>query len=487
MQGLVTNGVLGFTNLELFLSSRVGECVKTALAGVQQLESRVNKANDDVTRAGLFKSAAQSMLLLDRPEDAAEYFAECIKQVPRKCRDDFNATSCLFTGIQSLHRNHLRLAATCLQRALETKGTSIEIQIESSAVLATLFFRLGMRRPANMSIDHALRLLDGDDRAAPRAVLEVLRVEFLALNLIRQHPRLEDLAFWPRQEEAAGAHVGVDEVLRSIKECKAKAALSELLLARLDFLETLVKLAYCDAASMNTAMAHVEQMTSIGLVGYSHSARIELALAAIAAGKEGWVRQAMQAVVALRPVPACLHDNLEFDYCLAKLGEMQHRGDVYIKHYRLYTQAAIVQIRRSCAYIKIPHVLRPATQQIPKDDVATRLPGKYRRAYRFMLENLENAKLSVKMVADEIGVTERSLQLTFRTYLEQSPSEVIRRCRMQNIRSDLEAGATHGGSTLIDVASRWGVNSRSSLTHSYQREFAESPRQTLDECVEEFQ
>jgi AraC-like DNA-binding protein len=482
MQGLVTSGVMGFSNLESFLFGKIETGLKTALASIQKkIEMQTNHRSGVEGKEEMFKSAAQLLLLLDRPEEADDYFAACIKQLSRKSKDDYNATSCLFTGIQNLHHNHLRLAASCLQRALESKGTSLQTRIESCAALATLFFKLGMRRPANMSVDYALSLAEQDGHEMPRAVLAVLKVEFLVLNFLRQHHKLSDLVFWPRREEIAGELVPIENVLRDIEMCKKKIGQYELLQERLDFLTLLAKLAYRQASCINMALEHIEKVNHAGLASYAQSARIELALAATAAGNVAWVQAILQPLTASRTRLASLNDNLEFEYCQAKLAEMQHREDGYISHYRQYTQAAIVQIRRACAYITVPHLIRTPTTQIPKDNIATRLPGKYRRAYRFLLENLDNPRLSVKMVADEIGVTERSLQLTFRAHLAQSPSEVIRRCRMENIRSDLEAGATHAGSTLLDVASRWGIGSRSSLGHSYQQEFNETPRQTIED------
>ncbi|NIF99764.1 hypothetical protein F3J18_31625, partial [Burkholderia sp. Ax-1720] len=42
------------------------------------------------------------------------------------------------------------------------------------------------------------------------------------------------------------------------------------------------------------------------------------------------------------------------------------------------------------------------------DDVSARLPAKYRRAYRYVLDNLDRADLSVREIATQIGVTERT-------------------------------------------------------------------------------
>jgi AraC-like DNA-binding protein len=280
--------------------------------------------------------------------------------------------------------------------------------------------------------------------------------------------------------------VRIEAVLKEIENCKSSVGQSELLAARLDFLELIVNIAYLKPTSINSAFKHIEQMALAGFTNYAQSARVELAIAGIAADKESWVQTTIQPLLSASAKTSSIDDNLEFEYCQAKLAEMHHREDIYIHHYRRYTQAAIVQIRRACAYIQVPHVLRAASKQIPKDDISTRLSGKYRRAYRFLLENICNPDLSVKMVANEIGVTERSLQLTFRAHVGQSPSEVIRQCRMENIRLDLEAGATFNSSTLLDVASKWGIRSRSSLGNSYQSAFNETPRQTIDDPHTDF-
>ncbi len=483
MQSLVSSGVLGFSDMESFLFGKIEESVKAALISIQKkIEVHTSRIDCPDKRAEIFKHAAQMLLLLDRPEEADEYFTASIKQMPRKSRDDYNAMSCLFAGIGNLNRNHMRLASSCLQRALETKGASLQTQIESCAALAVLFFKLGMRRPAKMAADYAFDLAEQDEHDAPRAVIAVMRVEFIALNFLRHHPKLSDLAFWPRREEVAGELASIETVLKEIEACRKKFANYELLCERLDFLAILTKAAHGKASSITEALEHLDKMSSAGLTNYAQSARVELGLAAAAINNKEWLQMVLQPLISSpHSKTTSLCDNLEFEYCKAKLAEMQFREDLYILHYRKYTQAAIVQIRRACAYITIPHVLRTTISQIPKDDVATRLPGKYRRAYRFLLENLNDPRLSVRMIADAVGVTERSLQLTFRAHLAQSPSEVIRRCRMENIRTDLENGAMRTGSSLLDVASRWGVGSRSSLSHLYQAEFNETPRQTVEQ------
>ncbi len=115
----------------------------------------------------------------------------------------------------------------------------------------------------------------------------------------------------------------------------------------------------------------------------------------------------------------------------------------------------------------------------PSDDVSARLPGKYRRAYRYLMERLDQRELSVREIAAHIDVTERALQAAFKAYLGLSPSELIRRQRMERIRGELLSDAPRAASVL-EIASRWGIQHRSTLVNGYRRMFDEAPSQTFD-------
>lgn len=175
--------------------------------------------------------------------------------------------------------------------------------------------------------------------------------------------------------------------------------------------------------------------------------------------------------------------HLEHRYCLAKLGELGGREDVYIQHDRVYASRALVHLRQTCAYVTVPSTVRQAVGEIPKDGIASRLPGKYRRAYRFILSNQHREDLSIREVADAVGVTERALQLNFRAVLGLPPSAVIRQCRMQCLRDELHRGAVGHGTTTLDVGRRWGPRwgprSRSALSRAQKATFGELPSHTL--------
>ena len=106
------------------------------------------------------------------------------------------------------------------------------------------------------------------------------------------------------------------------------------------------------------------------------------------------------------------------------------------------------------------------------------MPAKYRRAYRYLMENLDQRDLSVRELAAQIGVTERALQAAFKTYLGLSPSELIRQRRMERIREELtrEDGSATG---VLDAAHKWGIQHRSTLINSYRKVFNDAPSETL--------
>jgi transcriptional regulator GlxA family with amidase domain len=121
----------------------------------------------------------------------------------------------------------------------------------------------------------------------------------------------------------------------------------------------------------------------------------------------------------------------------------------------------------------------PAEQPVATDDLSSRLPGKYRRAYCFLIENLERPDLAVHEVATHISVTERALQAAFRTYLGISPSELIRTRRMERIRHELLDDDSCAEGKVLRVANRWGVQHRSTLLNGYRKLYHEAPSDTM--------
>ncbi len=97
-----------------------------------------------------------------------------------------------------------------------------------------------------------------------------------------------------------------------------------------------------------------------------------------------------------------------------------------------------------------------------------------------MIEHLDNRDLSVREVAAHVDVTERALQMAFRSHLGITPAELIRRKRLEHIRRELrETPERHN---VLGVAQRWGLTNQSTLTQNYREIFQETPTGMLRGC-----
>jgi AraC-like DNA-binding protein len=486
MQILATHGVLGFANEAWLTSGRIDDHLPALIRAAMPGKTEAADADAKAMHVGLMQAIGQQLLLLERTDDAADFFERSIKALPLQASPEHQTRACLIAGLQSQHRHQTRTAWNCLQRTLEAKHCAPQVRVQAHAAVAALYFSLGMRRPAAAAVDRAMDLLASDPQphVLPQLSLRALQAEFVVLDLLRQHERLHDLVFWPRQEAVAGSRVTVARAREAIQRCRADAEPYRFLHDRLAFLDGLIDVAFDGVPRHASLLAHIQRLNEGGLALHVMGARHELALACIAAQHVDPLRQLMLCYAGAGRQSAALVHQLDHEYCLAKLGELSGREDLYIAHYRAYAQQALGELRQTCAYITVPTMVRQAVSEIPKDDIASRLPGKYRRAYQYILANLHREDLSVHDVADAVGVTERALQLAFRAALGVSPSAVIRQCRMDRVRNDLSSGAVGHGTTTLDVGRRWGVRSRSALAQAYKASFGELPSQTFGAALE---
>ena len=80
-------------------------------------------------------------------------------------------------------------------------------------------------------------------------------------------------------------------------------------------------------------------------------------------------------------------------------------------------------------------------------------------------------------MAEAVGVSVRSLQEAFRTHLDTTPMAHLRAVRMSRVHAELLAGGD--GTTVTDVALRWGVTHAGRFAQEYRRMYGRSPSETL--------
>ena len=103
------------------------------------------------------------------------------------------------------------------------------------------------------------------------------------------------------------------------------------------------------------------------------------------------------------------------------------------------------------------------------------------RAARIAVDWIENHpeyEHTTASLARSAGVSERTLQISFRNELDMPPTDYLRDVRLRRVHDDLKA-ADPGSVTVAEVAARWGFLHLGHFSARYSKKFGESPSQTL--------
>jgi len=90
--------------------------------------------------------------------------------------------------------------------------------------------------------------------------------------------------------------------------------------------------------------------------------------------------------------------------------------------------------------------------------------------------------ITVAELCRHAGASRRHLQQAFQDIVGMSPNLYLRAVRLCRVRRELKAGLP-GGSTIQDVAARWGFWHLGHFSTDYKRLFAERPSDTLRRAV----
>lgn len=103
-------------------------------------------------------------------------------------------------------------------------------------------------------------------------------------------------------------------------------------------------------------------------------------------------------------------------------------------------------------------------------------PGQIRRAMSYMRANL-HLPITVSDIADAAGISSRSLQLGFRRYYEMSPTQFLRRIRLEAAHAELFSA--RNTLPVSEVALKWGFTNLGRFAAQYQAEFGHLPSDAL--------
>ncbi|GAB3561586.1 AraC family transcriptional regulator [Amycolatopsis endophytica] len=119
---------------------------------------------------------------------------------------------------------------------------------------------------------------------------------------------------------------------------------------------------------------------------------------------------------------------------------------------------------------------RPPYRAAPSDVV--------RSAMR-MVEDETAAEFNVNELARRLGVTARALQLGFRRALDRTPREYIRQIRLERAHRELLAADATDGTTVTEIATRWGFFHTGRFATAYRAVYGVTPSVSLKGGTEE--
>jgi AraC-like DNA-binding protein len=105
-------------------------------------------------------------------------------------------------------------------------------------------------------------------------------------------------------------------------------------------------------------------------------------------------------------------------------------------------------------------------------------PPAVRRAIAY-LEGAAAEDVRISDVAAAARLSTRALQEAFRTYLDTTPMSYLKSIRLARAHADLRQASLGGGTTVADVAYRWGFGNLGRFAADYRRAFGRSPSEVL--------
>ncbi len=459
-----------------------------SLAHATLEESPIEDA--DHSLADLALLCGDLMLAQDCDEDAEDCYRRAIKAAGHGARGAVRVLSCRSTGFMNLYQQRYGTALACFRRLIDDDAATALQRIEAMCGMALAHHGMGQRDQAIAHMDRAVELAaehGADPQCAGLVMLaSVLRTDLLVQHDIRAHAELHDHVFW--KLPAHGSSFDRNQAqqrphpLVAVEACLDAYEADSIVVGHLRQLRNLIRVTCGDQGALQQLVAHLGWLRRANLGAPERHARLEIALVAIVARNADVARGVLEPLCDRRGDAGAQRWNFELSYCQARVCALAGQTEESFRHYQRYALESVQCVRAETADPSLVDAHAGAGASAVKDDVEMSLSAKYRRAYRYMLDHLDCADLSVHEIAEELGVTERALQSAFKAQLGMTPAEVLRRCRVERIRQDLLRANTTG-TTVIETASRWGIRNRSTLVSVYRKYFNETPLQTLQQRI----
>jgi AraC-like DNA-binding protein len=443
------------------------------------MECLEKNRHDSAAKAQAAVLCADLLLAQGREEDATEYYRLALKMATNCERGISRLMATRNTGFINLSQCRFGTAASCFRRILNSENIDLKYKVESYCGLASACYGMGRKDEAMAYLDYANELAVDSRSPTLMMVTQIMRIDILVQNAIRSDSELRDHIFWRLISSKAGSAGAENDLLPIIDAAIEKYKSKLVIHKRLCHLKDLLIVVNHKKPMQSSTFDYLKWLRSVNITIDEKQARMEIALTAILSKNIDIAKTAIEPLCKRETIGVTQRWCFELSYCLSKICAMSGRMDESLKHYQSYALDSVQCVRAEV--IEPPSdmsMLKTSENHSSKDDVEMSLPIKYRKAYRYILDHLTNTTLSIREIADVIGVTERALQLAFKISLGMTPAEVVRRCRIERIRQDLLRGDSFDKS-VVGIASHWGISNRSTLVSVYRKYFHETPTETL--------
>ena len=441
-----------------------------AVAGVADCTDRQLAAADDLRLLAL----ADALALRDLDEEAEHYYA----RAQRACQggaDQLRVLSGRNMAWQALKRQRYGVARNGFLGMVRDAAVTPAQAVEGCIGLAMADHQLGRQEAAEQALEHAAKFAEETDEPLWLDIVALLRTDIAVQTGIHCSVSLADHVFWQsaRMAGAYRANATVAEPSWSTQP------LPTLMQRHLEYIQSLQGVSQGDRGALNKLNQHIEAMRGYGSASVLMPARLVAVLAAMVGGFTQAAENLFD-TLGMRDYQQCgRHQDLDLLYVSARIASQRGQSASAMSLYTAYSLRALHCLRAEALTLRGLDPRGDAGSQTRGDDISARLPAKYRRAYRYIIENITHSALTTREVAAHIDVTERALQMVFKRALGLSPGALIRKLRLEGIRDDL-LDDSRVNTSVLTTANRWGVTSRSALVKSYRKQFNESPSETIN-------
>ena len=181
-----------------------------------------------------------------------------------------------------------------------------------------------------------------------------------------------------------------------------------------------------------------------------------------------------------------LHEPLEFDPCMQLEGPV---GGVWrfalyvaneINHDAGLHSNALLMNQFSETLLNSLLLTQPHNYSALLNRLGRSSGPKYVRLAEDYLESHCDEPVTVEQLAQIAGVSVSALYAGFKRHRAYTPMQFLKRARLRRAREQLLAAAE--GTTVREVALRWGFSHLGRFSADYQQMFGESPSKTLRHC-----